>query len=183
MSKEKASSRINNKIGGSGAPKKKSSPIMILFPLLIVAAVIGGVIFVLSGKEPEEAKNTVVTPENVEEVIANMEENQKVPMGSYEVVMTNKWHFPDGKSAAMDAYVENSVYNSNTVYFTITLDSTGEEIFKSPFIPVGSHISGITLDKELAAGTYTAVMTYHLVDSSNVETRRVSVGITLIIEK
>ena len=183
MSKEKASSRINNRIGGSGAPKKKSSPIMILFPLLIVAAVIGGVIFVLSGKEPEEAKNTVVTPENVEEVIANMEEKDKTPIGSYEVAMTNKWHFPDGKSASTDAYVENAVTNRNTVYFVITLSDTGEEVYKSPFLKVGDNLSNIALDKELAAGTYKAVMTYHLVNSSNESVSRVSVGMTIIIEQ
>ena len=183
MSKEKASSRINNRIGNTNAPRKKSSsPIMILFPLLIIAAIIGGVIFVLNGKEPE-AKNVVVTPDNVEEVISNMEEESKTPMGSYEVVMTTKWHFPDCNSTSTDAYVENSVTNNSTVYFTIALPNSEGDIYKSPFIPVGSFLSGITLDYELAAGTYDAVMTYHLVDSSNIETSRVSVGITIIIEK
>ena len=181
MSKEKASSRINNKIGGSGAPKKKSSPVMILFPLLIVVAVIGGVIFVLSGKEPE-AKEVVITPENVEEIIAEQKEESKTPIGSYETAMTTKWHFPDGSSASTDAYVENAVVNRNTVYFTVSLADTDEEIYKSPFLKVGDVLTEVTLDKELTAGTYKAVLTYHLVDSSNEDVGRVSVGITLIIE-
>ena len=182
MSKEKASSRINNKIGGSGAPKKKSSPVMILFPLLIVVAVIGGVIFVLSGKEPE-AKNVVVTPENVEEVIEQMKEEQKTPFGSYEVAMTTEWHFPDGTSAAKDAYVENAVTNSNAVYFTIALAGSTEDIYKSPFIEVGSYLTNIALDTPLEKGTYDAVVTYHLVDSSKEEISTVSVAVTLTIEQ
>ena len=182
MSKEKASSRINNRINGSAAPKKKSSPVMILLPLLIVAVVVGGVIFVLSGKEPE-AKNVVVTPENVEEVIKEMQEEDKTPAGSYEVAMTTEWHFPDGSSAAKDAYVENAVTNTNTVYFTIALANSTEEIYKSPFIEVGSYLTNIALDTPLSRGTYDAVLTYHLVDDSNKDLSEVSVAVTLIIEQ
>lgn len=184
MSKEKASSHMNNRINGSSrqTTRKSSSPVMLLFPLLIIGAIIGGIIFVLNGKE-EEPKNIVVTEENIEQVIAEMKEEQKTPTGSYEVMMTTEWHFSDSESASEDAYVANPVTNRNTVYFTITLSDSGEEIFKSPYIPVGSSLSNITLDYPLEKGTYNGVLTYHLVDTSNIEVSRVSVGVTIIIEQ
>lgn len=183
MSKEKASSKINNRINGSNTPKRKSSsPIMIIFLFLIIIAIIGGIIFVLNGRE-EEPKNVVVTEDNIQEVIDNMKEEEKTPIGSYEVAMTTQWHFPDCNSISEDAYVENSIANTNTVFFTITLANSTEEIYKSPYIPVGSSLSNIALDCSLQAGTYEAIVTYHLVDDSNVEISKVSVGIDIIIEK
>ena len=185
MSKEKASSRINSRIGGgSQAPKPGFRPggfsVVKLFPLVVAATVGVGAIFVFSGKEPE-AKNTVVTPENIEEVIAEMKEEERTPMGSYEVFMTTDWTFSDGSSASKDAYVLNPTANKNTVYFTITL-SSGEQVYKSPYIPVGSSLNNITLDTPLEKGFYKAVLTYHLVDTSNEEVSRVSVSVNLTIK-
>lgn len=183
MSKEKASSKMNNRISGSRAPvKKASSPIMMIFPILVAVVVIGGAAFVLKGKEAEP-KNVVVTEENIQEVIDNMKEEDKTPIGSYEVAMTTKWHFPDCKSISEDAYVENSVANTNTVFFTVALANSTEEIYKSPYIPVGSSLSNIALDCSLSAGFYEGIVTYHLVDDSLEEISRVSVGIDIIIEK
>ncbi len=185
MSKEKASSRINSRIGGgSSAPKPGFRPggfsVVKLFPLVVAVTVGVGAIFVFSGKEPE-AKNTVVTPENIEEVIAEMKEEERTPMGSYEVFMTTDWTFSDGSSASKDAYVLNPTANKNTVYFTITL-SSGEQVYKSPYIPVGSSLNNITLDTPLEKGFYKSVLTYHLVDESNEEVSKVSVSVNLTIK-
>ena len=185
MSKEKASSRINSRIGGgSHAPKPGIRPggfsVVKLFPLVVAATVGVGSIFVFAGREPE-AKNTVVTPENIEEVISEMKEEERTPMGSYEVYMTTDWTFSDGSSASKDAYVKNVVANKNTVYFTIALEN-GEQVYKSPYIPVGSSLNNITLDTPLEKGFYKAVLTYHLVDTSNEEISRVSVSVDITIE-
>ena len=98
--------------------------------------------------------------------------------------MNMDWEFPDGNSASTNAYVENSVYNQNTVYFTIELNSNpGVEIFKSPYIPVGSHMENIKLTNPLEAGKHDAVLTYHLVDEDMEELSSVSVALTLTVEK
>lgn len=178
MSKEKASSRISNNTGRSG--RKSFSPVLLIVPMLIVAAV-GIFIFVLTREEPD--KNVVVTPDNIEEVISKLSEEAKTPQGSYEVRMSTTWKFEDGKAASETAFVENVPNNRNTVYFVICLKDTEEEIYKSPYIPVGSSLSNIVLDKPLDKGTYNAVMTYYLVDDSNKDVSRVSVGLTLIIEQ
>lgn len=179
MSKEKASSRINGNVRTNS--RKSFSPVMIILPLLIVAAVAGVIIITLNKEEPE--KNFVVTPDNIEEVIAKQEEKDRTPTGSYEIVMTTDWHFKDSESVSDDAYVKNAVSNRNTVYFTIRLADSEEEIYKSPFIPVGSSLTGIALDYPLDAGKHDAVLTYHLVDKSNVEISKVSVAITITIDK
>jgi hypothetical protein len=124
----------------------------------------------------------VVTPDNVEEVIAELDQAEITPVGSYEVVMNTDWVFPDSSSASSNAYVENSVENQNTVYFTIMLANATTPIYESPLIPVGSHMEDINLDTELDAGTYDAVMTYHMMDDDNNETSSVSVSMTITIE-
>jgi hypothetical protein len=133
------------------------------------------------GKD-SKSYNTVVTPDNVEEVIAELDQAEITPVGSYEVVMNTDWVFPDSSSASSNAYVENSVENQNTVYFTIMLANATTPIYESPLIPVGSHMEDINLDTELDAGTYDAVMTYHMMDDDNNETSSVSVSMTITIE-
>ena len=179
MSKEKASQRISGNIGKSNV-KKKVSPLVIIFPVIIVAVIVGILIIAFVGKESDA--NVVVTPDNVEEIIAQLREEERVPIGSYEVAMNTEWTFPDSKTASEDAYVSNAVTNNSTVYFDITLEGSTDVIYKSPYIPVGSSVQNITLDNDMDKGVYEAVLTYHLVDESYKETSKVSVGITITIQ-
>lgn len=181
MSKEKATKRINDEIQRNGQ-NKKFSPLILIIPLIVIFIVIG-VIFVISQEGKPKEKNMIVTPDNVEEIVASLEEQEKTPIGSYEVYMNTEWHFPDSSSESRDAIVENSITNNNTVFFTIELPDTKEEIYKSPYIPVGSSLESIVLDKELPAGSYKTVLTYHLVDDSYEEISNVSVNVTIIIEQ
>jgi hypothetical protein len=126
-------------------------------------------------------RNVVVTPDNVEEVIQALEESDYVAPGSYEVTMNTTWNFKDGLSASDNAYVENSVSNTNDVYFDITLADTDENIYSSPVIPIGSHLEDITLDKELEDGTYDCVITYTLVDEEQNPLSTVRVSLTIVI--
>jgi hypothetical protein len=103
------------------------------------------------------------------------------PPPNYEVTMNSTWHFNDGAEASEDAYVENSAANSNDVYFDLELQDTGEVIYESPVIPIGSHLDKIKLDKDLDAGTYTCVMTYHLVDSGQNTVGTVKLEVTVIV--
>lgn len=177
MSKDKASQKIN----GSVQKKTNRRPV-ILVSIAAVALVVGGVLLssVLGGGEEP---NAVVTPDNVQELIAELNEQERVPIGSFEVNMNNSWTFPDSHSAATDAYIGNSINNQNTVYFTIALKGSEEPFYTSPYIPVGSRMENVTLDCDLAAGTYDTVLTYHLVDSEYQNMSRVSVALEIIIEK
>ena len=177
MSKDKATQRIS----GSAKRRPNRRPV-ILGSIAAVALVVSGILVwsVFGGnKEP----NSVVTPDNVKDLIAALEEEEMTPIGSYEVCMTNSWTFRDSSSASKDAYVMNSLSNQNTVFFTIALEGSAEPFYTSPYIPVGSHVENVTLDGSLEAGTYSTVLTYHLVDSEYQEISEVSVGLEIIIEK
>lgn len=150
---------------------------LVVFILLIVV-----IMFMVSRRRGSEEVNRVVTPDNVEEIIANLDDSVRTPIGSYEVLMNTVWHFDDSSSGSRDAYVENSVNNLNTVFMTITLPESGEEIYKSPYIPVGGTLENILLDQTLAAGSYKTVLTYHLVNDSYEEISSVSVNVTIVIE-
>ena len=177
MSKDKASQKIN----GSIQPKSNHKPI-ILVSLAAVILVIGGIMvwFVFGG---DQAPNLVVTPDNVDELLAEREEAEITPMGSFEVMMNTTWTFPNSNSASTDAYIANSINNNDTVYFTITLEGSEEPIYTSPYIPVGSRMENVTLDCDLEAGTYDTVLTYHLVDGEYQESSKVAVALEIIIER
>jgi hypothetical protein len=134
-----------------------------------------------SATESAPKRNVVVTPDNVDEVIAALDEDEVVSAGSYEVTMNTTWNFKDGASASDNAYVENAVDNTNDVYFDITLADTEENIYSSPVIPVGSHLENITLDKELEDGTYDCVVTYTLVDEDQNPLSTVRVSLTIVV--
>jgi hypothetical protein len=134
-----------------------------------------------SATESEPKRNVVVTPDNVEETIDQLEESELASSGSYIVSMTNSWHFTDGSSASDDAYVENAVENTSDVYFDITLADSGETIYSSPVLPVGSHLANITLDSVLEDGVYDCVLTYTKVDENQNPQGSVSVSLTITI--
>jgi len=184
MSTEKSNERISRRDLTPEGRKKSHTGIIIAVAVLAVCLLGGGIIYLLFGKgEVEKQYNAVVTPDNVDEILAKMEEEEVTPPGSYEVKMNTMWEFPDGNSASSNAYVENVVENQNTVFFTIALsDGSNKEVYKSPYIAPGSHLENLKLDDALDAGTYNAVLTYHLVDDDYKETSSVSVKVTLTIK-
>lgn len=161
---------------------KKTLSIVILVLIILVMA--GVIAYLLMSRKPaeEERRNVVVTPDNVEEVIQQMEEEEYVAPGYYTVTMNFDWHFAAGDAVSEDAYVENAVENTNTVYLDLFLAEDEENaIYKSPVIPVGSSLEDIALDTPLSAGTYDCVAVYHLVDDdqNTISTLRVTVTVTV----
>ena len=183
MSREKANDRIDGQI--SSLKRKSNKSVIITFVVLaIVIVLLVGVVMVLVLGKESKVYNTVVTPDNVEEMISQLNDTDIVPIGSYETIMNTDWTFADGTSASKDAYVKNAETNRNTVYFTIALtDEPDKQIYESPLIPVGSYIENISLEGAIMEpGIYDAVLTYHLLDADNEEESTVSVSITITIE-
>lgn len=169
---------------GTADKKKLSTSTIIAIVAVAVVVVLAVVlVIVLTRKEqkPEvQGKATIVTEENVQEIIqAASEPNTDA---SYTVTMSNEWTFENGKASAQNFYVKNTENNSRTVYFDLKLADTDEEIYSSPYIPVGEAMDTMTLDKELEAGDYNAVMTYHLVDDDKKELTTVSVAVEIHIQ-
>lgn len=181
MSKDTA----NEKTNSQADVKKGKKPLIaaIIIGLIIICVLIGIIVYLLT-RDKEKPYNNVVTADNVDEIISQMEEDEKTPAGSYEVSMNTDWTFPDGDSASTNAFVENSTANQNTVYFTIALkENDTEDIYKSPYMEVGSHLNDIKLDSAPPAGTHDAIITYHLVDDDFNELSSVSLYMTITIEK
>lgn len=118
-----------------------------------------------------------------EDTAANIVEGMKdkVADGMFECMMTTSWTFADGTSEAPNAYVANAQSNKYTFYFDVILEDTGEVVYSSPLIPVGSEIKGITLDKDLDAGEYSMKVQYTMVDENYQEVNTVGFMITATV--
>ncbi len=185
MSEEGQEQNVNKK-------KKKGGLIAVICVSVVIIAVLVGVIIYLLNRNSKSADNeadvdpsrgVVVNEENVQEVLDNL--GEPTPPGMYEVVMNSTWNFPSGKEASTDAYVENSTNNSQPVYFDVKLQGTGETVYDSPILPVGTHLDSkdIKLDKELPAGVYDCILTYHLLGEDEKETSSVKLTLTVRIAK
>lgn len=190
-------SEVGMQVNDAGAVVKQKAMVGVSVPVLIlccllVAAVVGlSVALVMlnsrgeappaveASKDVTSGRGTLVTPENVQELIAA--EPVTNTDAAYTVSMSIDWSFEDGTSLSRNAYVENHVSNSRTVYFDLMLADTLELVYSSPYIPVGSTLQDFALDKDLEAGDYLAIVEYHLVDDDHNELSTVSVTVNLHI--
>ena len=183
MARINSQDRINDRLS-PGKNKKGGKGLLLggLTTLAVVAITIVSVsAFTSSNNEPLSGEpNRIVTPDNIEEIIESMED-KKVTAGSYNVRMNPTWTFKNGKAASEDAYVENAVTNNNDVRVTITLNDTEELIYTSPIIPLGSRLADIVLDKDLPAGSYDCIITYHLLDDKGEDVSTVNLNLGVVI--
>ena len=164
--------------------KRKLKPLHIVIIVVTLVAIVGGIIaFAILSHSKTPAPNTIVTPDNVKEVIKEMDKADKTPMGSFNINMNKTWHFKDSSTASSDSFVNNKAKNTNTVFITVQLKENQKEVYKSPEIPVGSALKNIKLDQALPKGTYPAVVKYNLIDDKKAVISTVSVNITLEILK
>ncbi len=175
--------------GQKGGQRNVIVLLLIIIALLVV--VVGVVVVMMLGKSKntevveEEKRDVVINEDNAEdfaeELLTPTEEN-KVQAGTYDVVMNSTWNFEDGESVSSNAYVENAAENTNDVYFDVTITDTGETIYESPVIPIGSHLDEIKLDKDLDAGTYNCDLTYHLIDEEQNTLSTLTMALVIVIE-
>lgn len=158
----------NQQGNGTGDSKKKSNkPLIVLF-IIIVAALLGVIVWLLffrgSGEVPDD-RIVLVDDKNKDTVMQELDE--KVAKGMFECMMSMEWNFTGGGQGSSDAYVANSEHNTYAIYFDVIDNESGETLFSSPYILVGSEISGFLLDKKLSAGRHEATVMYTLVDQNN----------------
>lgn len=151
--------------------KKSSKKTMILVGIIIVLLliIIGLVLaFLFFGKKDKDEtvdKPTLITEENANQVIGDLEDNSADTM--FNCRMTYNWTV-NGKKCE-DAYVANTDYNHYPIYFEVRDDNSQKIIYKSAEIPVGSEINGITLNQRLDQGTHPATVIYHLINDKGEE--------------
>lgn len=153
--------------------------------LVVIVVLLGVVIFLLfrgQNEEEPQRRNVVVNEDNVDEVLESLEEEGYIPPGYYEVTMNTTWNFTSGDVPSTNAYVENATTNTNPVYFDVVREDTGEMLYESPIIPVGSHLDEITLGTVLDAGTYDCILTYHLLDEEEQDISTLQLAVQIVIE-
>lgn len=158
--------------------KNKKRNLLVGSVIVILLGVIGVLLYIIF--KPEPVRSNVVTRDNVQTAAQDLQ--QKVKEGMFEMTMNTQWKFPDSSSPSTNAYVSNSEHNNKAFYFDLVLNDTEEVIYSSPTLPVGTKIENITLDKELSAGTYDAVVQYYLLDDTGKEASSVGSSVKLIIE-
>ncbi len=89
--------------------------------------------------------------------------NEKVEEGMINISMNTSPIFQNGFSAGNLMIVNESV-NRYPQIVEITRNDTGEVIYTSGGIPVGSKIEGAKLDVDLNAGTYECTALFHNID-------------------
>ena len=89
--------------------------------------------------------------------------NEKVEQGMINISMNTSPVFKNGNSPG-NLMIVNEGINRYPQVVEITRNDTGEQIYKSGGIPVGSKIESAALDVELPAGTYECTAMFHSVD-------------------
>ena len=154
--------------------KTKLSPIHIsLIALLILVVIAVIVTFAVKKDEPKEpaAQSGIVyddsaieggwdnlSPEEIAEKL-----NEKVAEGMINISMNTAPYFENGASEGNIMIVNESINNYPQQVEFIRND-TGEQIYQSKAIPVGSKIERAALDVELPAGTYECTAMFHNLD-------------------
>ena len=96
-----------------------------------------------------------------EEIVASL--NEKVEEGYVNISMNASPVFADGQSEG-NLMLVNEAVNRYPQQVVITRQDTGEAIYTSHAIPVGSKIAADTLDVVLPAGTYECTAMFHSLD-------------------
>ena len=144
---------------------------------VLAAVAIGAIIFISitlrapMTKEEARAKAGIVYDSSAteggwdnlspEEIEARL--NEKVAEGMINISMNTAPYFEDGKAEGNVMIVNESINNYPQQVEFIRND-TGEHIYQSKAIPVGSKIERAALDVELPAGTYECTAMFHNLD-------------------
>jgi len=168
---------------------KKAKAAIVIGSVVIIALLVVVIVLLLRGKEEDkdqggEKRSVVVTKDNFDDVVEQIQNTEYVPPGYYTSRMTTTWNFSTGDAVSEDAYVANAAENTNDVYFDVVLEEDEDQvIYKSPVIPRGSELDGIKLDTKLSKGEYPAVVIYHLVDGEQNTVSTLRVGIKIIVAR
>ena len=159
-------------------PKQAKGSICVVLAIAFLVCAIGAGIFLITRlvskpltKEEARAKAGIVydssaveggwdnlSPEEIAEKL-----NEKVAEGMINISMNTAPYFEDGKAEGNVMIVNESINNYPQQVEFIRND-TGEQIYQSKAIPVGSKIERAALDVELPTGTYECTAMFHNLD-------------------
>ena len=157
--------------------KKNNRAVYVAAGVLLIIAVIVGQLRGCDGSplavEPDQTTQTAGivydtgaveggwNEADTEKIIESL--NQKVEEGMINISMNTTPSFDNG-TAAGNLMIVNEGVNTYPQVVEITRNDTGETIYKSGAIPVGSKIESAALDVDLDAGTYECTALFYNVD-------------------
>ena len=164
-------------------PKQARLNIRVVLAVAFLVCAIGAGIFLITrlaskplAKEDARAQTGIVydssaveggwdnlSPEEIAERL-----NQKVAEGMINISMNTAPYFENGKAEGNVMIVNESI-NNYPQKVQIVRNDTGEQIYESNAIPVGSKIERATLDVTLPAGTYDFTSYFHNLDPESGE--------------
>jgi len=168
-----------NKPKTSAKPKNPYRNAGILIGVLLVLAILLAAFRGCEGDRPAENPADTAFPgivyddgaveggwneADTEKIIASL--NEKVEEGMINISMNTSPTFKDGASEG-NLMIVNEGINHYPQMVEITRNDTGETIYKSGAIPVGSKIESDSLDVDLDAGTYECTAMFHNLDPEN----------------
>ena len=159
-------------------PKQAKGNIRVVIAVVFLACAIGTGIFLITRlvskpltKEDARGQTGIVydssaveggwdnlSPEEIAEKL-----NEKVAEGMINISMNTAPYFEDGKAEGNVMIVNESI-NNYPQKVQIVRNDTGEQIYQSNAIPVGSKIERAKLDVVLPAGTYECTAYFHNLD-------------------
>ena len=154
--------------------KKFSRGKFIGLVILLCAALVLAGVFLMTGQESADAPASSpgliyddaaieggwesLSREEIEESL-----NQQVKEGYINISMNASPVFENGQAEG-NLMIVNETVNRYPQQVVITRNDTGQTIYTSAAIPVGSKIAADTLDVELEAGTYECTAMFHSLD-------------------
>ena len=159
-------------------PKQAKGSIRVVLAIAFLACAIGAGIFLITrlvskplSKEEARTKAGIVYDSSAteggwdnlspEEIEARL--NEKVAEGMINISMNTAPYFENGTAEGNLMFVNESI-NLYPQKVQIIRNDTGEEIYKSDAIAVGSKIERAKLDVVLPAGTYECTAYFHNLD-------------------
>ena len=159
-------------------PKQAKGNIRVVLAVVFLACAIGAGIFLITrlvskplAKEDARAQTGIVydssaveggwdnlSPEEIAEKL-----NEKVAEGMISISMNTAPYFENG-TAEGNVMIVNESINNYPQQVEFIRNDTGEQIYQSKAIPVGSKIERAALDVELPAGTYECTAMFHNLD-------------------
>ena len=159
-------------------PKQAKGNIRVVLAVVFLACAIGAGIFLITrlaskplAKEEASAQTGIVydssaveggwdqmTPEEIAEKL-----NEKVAEGMINISMNTAPYFENG-TADGNLVIVNESINNYPQKVQIIRNDTGEQIYESGAIAVGSKIERAKLDVALPAGTYECTAYFHNLD-------------------
>ena len=159
-------------------PKQAKGNIRVVLAVVFLVCAIGAGIFLITRlvskpltKEEARAQAGIVydssaveggwanlSPEEIAEKL-----NEKVAEGMINISMNTAPYFENG-TAEGNVMIVNEAINNYPQKVQVVRNDTGEQIYQSNAIPVGSKIERAKLDVALPAGTYECTAYFHNLD-------------------